>query len=227
MHFHKEDGICEKYFRCKECGKCEKSEHKFTHNYDLVRCRNCRVLVRASDHECHMKMLNVKGGKCTNEFCTCKKKSDSSESGVEKKTCKYEKVFGTDLNKLIENIKKNFRRLALKLHPDKGKPTSDRYKFGEMVDAYNNLREGLEIDKGLNLERNGEMVHRYIEDLKKLEINVTCSPTECTYFAQQQAPSERELTKAKGCSFTTKYIFYDYECRQESGIHIPNLIVAI
>ena len=125
---------------------------------------------------------------------------------------------------LIENIKKNFRRLALKLHPDKGKPTSDRYKFGEMVDAYNNLREGLEIDKGLNLERNGEMVHRYIEDLKKLEINVTCSPTECTYFA---ALSERELTKAKGCSFTTKYIFYDYECRQESGIHIPNLIVAM
>ena len=91
----------------------------------------------------------------------------------------------------------------------------DRYKFGQMVDAYNNLREGLEIDKGLNLEWNGEMVHRYIEDLKKLEINVTCLPTKCVYFAQQE-PSESEFTKAEGCSFTTKYIFYESRTAQYS-----------
>jgi len=71
-------------------------------------------------------------------------------------------VLVDDLNKLIETIKKNFRRLALQLHPDKNLPTSDRYKFGQLVDAYNNLREGLGIDNNdFNSERNGAMASIY------------------------------------------------------------------
>ena len=135
-------------------------------------------------------------------------------------------VLVDDLNKLIETIKKNFRRLALQLHPDKNLPTSDRYKFGQLVDAYNNLREGLGINNNdFNSERNGAMAHKYIEDLAKLDIkNVSCS--QCDYLDEQN-PDDEQLEKVKGCSFTTKYIFFDYECRQESGIHTPNLIVAM
>ena len=28
------------------------------------------------------------------------------------------------------------------------------------------------------------------------------------------------------CTYTEKYIFFVYECRQETGEHIPNLIIA-
>ncbi len=28
------------------------------------------------------------------------------------------------------------------------------------------------------------------------------------------------------CSYTKKYIFFDYEAQQETGIHVPNLIIA-
>jgi len=152
MRFHKGDGICERFFRCKACGKLERSEFRFHHKCGIMRCKNCGEIVNALEHKCHMKMLASKGGRCIHKLCTCK----GGERKVEK-VCEYETCIGSDLNKLIGTIKKNFRRLALQLHPDKNLPTSDRYKFGQLVDAYNNLREGLGIDNNdFNLERNGE-----------------------------------------------------------------------
>jgi len=178
-----------------------------------------------------MKPLTAKGGKCLNKFCTCKRSEGGRGDCGEEKTCIYERLYGRDLSKLIETIKKNFRRLALQLHPDKNKPTSDRYKFGQMVDSYNNLREGLGIDEGLAWveRRNGKIAHQFQEDLEKLEIrNVECTSEKCMYTSDNKEEEEQlDFVKAKGCSYTTKYIFYDYECRQETGIHTPNMIVAM
>jgi len=93
IRFHKGDGICERFFRCKACGKLEKSEFRFKHQCGIMRCRDCGEIVKALEHKCHMKRFTSKGGRCVHKLCTCKQKSKRGEREVEK-VCEYEKCFG-------------------------------------------------------------------------------------------------------------------------------------
>lgn len=38
--------------------------------------------------------------------------------------------------------------------------------------------------------------------------------------------NEPNVKKDKGCSYSEKYIWFDYEAQQDTGIHIPNLIIT-
>jgi hypothetical protein len=160
-----------------------------------------------------------------------------STSGEGVNTCKYEAKFGSDLEALKTAVKKNYIRLAKKLHPDKKTLECDPYKFGIVTTAYQNLRSVLGVDGALSEEPNlnGHVAHKLGEDLKLLEIetNLGCCSSNCPYkAADESVPASSVGVRVKNprCSFSTRYIFYDYECTQEAAsnmIHVPILIVAI
>ena len=181
-----------------------------------------------------MKVQKTKGGKCEEPLCTCKEAVVSSEN---KQKCVYELEFGNDLEKLKRKVKENYMRLARVLHPDRHLPTSDQYTFGLVSVAYHKLREKLKMDTLIDdtnddldeggVQPNGHLAHQLQEHLRVLEINVDCSTSNCEYLQQEDLP-RLERRQAKGCTFTTSYIFYDCECTQDSrgGVHIPNFIVT-
>ncbi len=41
-----------------------------------------------------------------------------------------------------------------------------------------------------------------------------------------QMPNPQSKLKGDCCSYMEKYIFFDYEVQQETGIHVPNLVIA-
>jgi molecular chaperone DnaJ len=53
----------------------------------------------------------------------------------------YYKLLGVDKNASIDEIKKAYRKLAVKYHPDKGGPKEDEAKFKEINEAYQVLSD--------------------------------------------------------------------------------------
>ena len=50
----------------------------------------------------------------------------------------------------------------------------------------------------------------------------------CIQYKRQKGGHQEYHTKSgkSKCTYTEKNIFFGYECRQETGIHIPNLMIA-
>jgi len=53
-----------------------------------------------------------------------------------------------------------------------------------------------------------------------------CGDEECRKCGSTLAPVSAAKKRDNKCSYTEDYIFFDYEARQETGIHVANLVVA-
>ena len=53
----------------------------------------------------------------------------------------YYKILGVTRNATDEDIKKAYRKMALKFHPDKNKSDNAEEKFKEIAEAYDVLRD--------------------------------------------------------------------------------------
>ena len=54
----------------------------------------------------------------------------------------YYKVLGVSRNATNDEIKKAYRKMALKYHPDKNKDPGSEEKFKEIAEAYDVLSDG-------------------------------------------------------------------------------------
>lgn len=68
--------------------------------------------------------------------------------------------------------------------------------------------------------------HQIDIDLTKHECYMTKKEGKGGYCSSNCTCNGRSRTKLKGCSYTEKYVFYDYEAQQDSCTHIPNLVIA-
>ena len=58
----------------------------------------------------------------------------------------YYKILGVPRDASDDDIKKAYRKLALKYHPDKNKDPGSEEKFKELAEAYDVLRDGKYFD---------------------------------------------------------------------------------
>ena len=61
----------------------------------------------------------------------------------------YYEILRVERNATIDEIKKSYRKLALKYHPDKNKDESAPKKFKKISNAYNILSDPLKRKKSL------------------------------------------------------------------------------
>ena len=73
----------------------------------------------------------------------------------------YYKILGVDRKATKEEIKRAYRKLALKYHPDRNKEPNAEEKFKEIVEGYTILcdeRKRKEYDSKINEKRYGEFL---------------------------------------------------------------------
>ena len=107
-------------------------------------------------------------------------------------------------------LKSMYRKLILKIHPDN--PNADRHVFQKIFETFKALQKTLLSRKTFSAAE----VHSAREDLSILGFDLKCS-------CGAQASNSRVNPE---CSYTTKYIFYDVETTQNTGIHNSNCVVA-
>jgi hypothetical protein len=182
-----EFSVCYVVYKCLDCNKICLRENE--HRCGFSKCFNCNEIVEISNHKCYMLKKSGKGGRCAQGCRNC---APSSKCIVE------------DNDNLVKIVKKNYRRLVLKNHPDKG---GDKSEFQNVFETFKKLQE---------IMRNPlttKCFHNHESEFKTLGV-------EC-----QGTCNSSKIINNK-CTYTEKYIFFDYEARQESGVHIPNLIIA-
>jgi len=46
------------------------------------------------------------------------------------------------------------------------------------------------------------------------------------YCVESCVCNEKSTKKLKNCTFSTNYVFFDYEAQKNTGTHIPNMVIA-
>jgi len=120
-------------------------------------------------------------------------------------------TLGLSPNANIEEVKKAFKRLALKYHPDKCKEEGALERFRKIVEAYNNI-----------MKKEFKLV-KEVKGIKKFRIEVdwdSCvGSASCTIIA----PRTFKIDESKWKVFSTKA---PLEVNQEGGDSFESILLA-
>ena len=164
-------------------------------------------------HKCFMQLKRQKGGRCTFGCMNCappkfiEQDIETIEDNITEHDCIVNQCDVTTL------ARKNYKKLILTRHSDKGGKHEDCTK---LTNAYSSL--------GNLSPFTCSTFHANSELFETLDIkceNYT-GPKRTVKKVRIQLPQEIN----PDCSYTEKYIFFDYETQQETGTHIPSCICA-
>jgi hypothetical protein len=111
----------------------------------------------------------------------------------------------TDLESLTKSA---YKKLILTHHPDK-KDNNDSSMFRKVFEAFKTIQPFIRSSARIS----SVLFHNHEEEFKLFGLECTCG--------QSVTPVNNPK-----CTYTEKYIFFDYESQQSTGVHIPNLVVA-
>ena len=196
---------CNRYCFNKEC----LTEHSVTVCPTVYKCiKCCKIVNRSNEHKCGFE--NCKN--CKNEveitkhrcyMLSKKQKGGRCEEGCSK--CFKPTTCIANTLDTVTIVKDNYRKLILEHHPDKG---GDKLKFQEVFESYKNVQTLLQSSS-----LSSDNFHSKEDDFTKLGLSCNCKASIVNTLNDK-------------CTFSDKYIYYDCETNQETGVHVPNLIVA-
>jgi hypothetical protein len=206
---------------CTECNRyCCNNQCLLDHETDtclvVFKCKMCSKLVQRSctyEHKCGYEKCKNCGQVVEIAVHKCfmmNRKAKGGRCNV-KNCCNCDVhiptpciVDDTDVKRIVG---KNYRQLSLKIHPDKG-GNEEQQKILNI--AYKKIVDILRNNPTLSSKK----FHKNENIFRELDIECYCG---CDF--------EPPVVN-KNCTYLEKYIFFDYECQQETGVHIPNLVVV-
>jgi hypothetical protein len=211
-----EFSVCFVAYKCRRCNKLELRENEDEHKCGVSKCRNCGFVGKRRDHRCFMQSKLAKGGKCEGGCSACSPPKFvtvevpiTSSSSIEEHECVVNKP------NFDECVKAQYRKMVLQHHPDK--ETGNHEECVKLNNAYAEIR-------ALSAPLTCSQFHENEETFKVL--GVECE-TKVGSFTKEKVVIELPLSDYnKKCSFTERYIFFDFEAQQNTGIHIGNFIAA-
>jgi len=211
-----EFSVCFVVYKCKVCAKICLRENEHRCGFEL--CLNCGLVVEMATHKCYMLREPAKGRRCYYGCYKCAPpRIFTIEVEDDKEIVREHKCVVKSVPNIAEMVKSNFRNLVLKNHPDKG---GSHEAMVELNNAHTDVQELLYNTSPLSCQT-------FHENEDKFRIlGVTCNYDGHKVARKRQIQIEVPLKENPKCKYTEKYIFFDYECMQESGTHIPNLVVA-